>query len=67
MCLLKQRLFDLFPVLAGKEKFLKKYNQAGTMAAHGGLDPHDNNKWEKKAENYAEKNIDKWMKKLKKA
>tara|TARA_E500000331_G_C17132352_1_gene658820 strand:+ start:40 stop:501 length:462 start_codon:yes stop_codon:yes gene_type:complete len=51
----------------GVDKFIKKYNQAGTMAAHGGLDPHDNNKWEKKAENYAEKNIDKWMKKLKKA
>ena len=51
----------------GVEKFVKRYNQAGTMAAHGGLDPHDNNKWEKKAERYAEQNIDKWMKKLKKA
>ncbi len=51
----------------GVERFVKRYNQAGTMAAHGGLDPHDNNKWEKKAEKYAEQNIDKWMKKLKKA
>ena len=51
----------------GIEKFVKRYNQAGTMAAHGGLDPHDNNKWEKKAEKYAEQNIDRWMKKLKKA
>ena len=51
----------------GIDKFVKRYNQAGTMAAHGGLDPHDNNKWEKKAERYAEQNIDKWMKKLKKA
>jgi len=51
----------------GIDKFIKRYNQAGTVAAHGGLDPHDNNKWERKAENYAEQNIDKWMKKLKKA
>jgi hypothetical protein len=51
----------------GVERFVKRYNQAGTMAANGGLDPHDNNKWEKKAEKYAEQNIDKWMKKLKKA
>jgi hypothetical protein len=51
----------------GKENFLKKYNQAGTMAAHGGLDPHDDNKWEKKAESFAERNFKKWYNKLKKA
>ena len=51
----------------GVKKFVKRYNQAGQMAAHGGLDPHDNNKWERKAERFAELNIDKWMKKLKKA
>ena len=51
----------------GKEKFLKKYNQAGTMAAHGGLDPHDDNKWEKKAESFAKQHFKKWYNKLKKA
>ena len=51
----------------GVKKFVKRYNQAGQMAAHGGLNPHDDNKWEKKAERFAELNIDKWMKKLKKA
>tara|TARA_B100000470_G_C19635464_1_gene321811 strand:- start:312 stop:686 length:375 start_codon:yes stop_codon:yes gene_type:complete len=37
----------------GAKKFMKKYIQAGTMAAHTGLDPHNDNKWEKKAENFA--------------
>ena len=37
----------------GAKKFMKKYIQAGTMAAHAGLDPHNDNKWEKKAENFA--------------
>ena len=45
----------------GKKKFIKKYNQAGTMAAHGGLDPHDDNKWEEKAERFAEKEIKKYL------
>ena len=45
----------------GKRKFIKKYNQAGTMAAHGGLDPHDDNKWEEKAERFAEKEIKKYL------
>ncbi len=49
----------------GIKKFVKRYNQAGQMAAHGGLNPHDDNKWEKKAERFAELNIDRWMKKLK--
>jgi|TARA_R100000789_G_C2988955_1_gene145582 hypothetical protein len=39
----------------GAKKFMKKYIQAGTIAAHGGLDPHDNNKWEKRADNWAKR------------
>ena len=43
------------------KKFIKKYTQAGTMAAYDGLDPHDDNKWEKKAEKFAEKELHKWL------
>jgi len=45
----------------GTKKFIKKYTQAGTMAAYDGLDPHDDNKWEEKAEKFAEKELSKWM------
>ena len=45
----------------GKVKFIKKYTQAGTMAAYDGLDPHDDNKWEEKAENFAKKEIKKYL------
>jgi len=45
----------------GVKKFVKKYVQAGTMAQYRGLDPHDDNKWEEKAENWAKKEISKWM------
>ena len=45
----------------GKRKFMKKYTQAGTMAAHGGLDPHDDNKWEDKAERFAKRELSKWV------
>jgi len=45
----------------GKEKFIKKYNQAGTVAANGGLDPHDDNKWEEKAERFAKREILKYI------
>ena len=41
----------------GAKKFMKKYVQAGTMAAYDGLDPHDDNKWEEKAENFAKAEI----------
>ena len=37
----------------GKRKFIKKYAQAGTMAQYRGLDPHDDNKWEERAERWA--------------
>ena len=45
----------------GKKKFIKKYTQAGTMAAYDGLDPHDDNKWEEKAERFAKQELSKWM------
>ena len=31
------------------------------MAAYKGLDPHDDNKWEEKAEKFAKQEISKWM------
>ena len=45
----------------GAKKFMKKYVQAGTMAAYDGLDPHDDNKWEEKAENFAKAEIRKYI------
>jgi hypothetical protein len=45
----------------GLRKYLKKYVQAGTMATYRGLDPHDDNKWEEKAERFARKEIKKWL------
>ena len=45
----------------GVKKYIKKYTQAGTMAAYHGLDPHDDNKWEDKAENFAKKELHKWL------
>ena len=45
------------------KKFKKKYDQAGTMAAYQGKDPHDDNKWEKLAEKWAQKEYKiKWSK-----
>jgi len=43
------------------KKYIKKYTQAGTMAVYNGLDPHDDNKWEEKAERFAEKELHKWL------
>ena len=48
----------------GVKKFVKKYNQAGQMAAHGGLDPHDDNKWEERAEKWARKEYQRIKNKL---
>ena len=45
----------------GVRKYIKKYTQAGTMAAYDGLDPHDDNKWEEKAESFAKKELSKWL------
>jgi len=47
----------------GWKKFKKKYDQAGTMAAYHGKDPHDDNKWEELAEKWARKEYRrKWSK-----
>ena len=48
----------------GHKKFKKKYDQAGTIAAHGGLGPHDDNKWEKRAEDWAKREVKKWLDKF---
>ena len=49
----------------GVKKFVKKYNQAGTMAVHQGRDPHDDNKWEELAEKWAQREYKrKWSKKF---
>ena len=45
----------------GKRKFIKKYAQAGTMAQYDGLDPHDDNKWEERAERWAQKEVKKYL------
>jgi len=45
----------------GVKKYIKKYTQAGTMASYHGLDPHDDNKWEEKAERFARKELSKWL------
>ena len=45
----------------GVRKYIKKYTQAGTMAQYDGLDPHDDNKWEEKAEKFAKKELSKWL------
>ena len=45
----------------GVKKYMKKYVQAGTMAVYSGLDPHDDNKWEEKAEKFAKKELSKWL------
>ena len=45
----------------GVRKYIKKYTQAGTMATYHGLDPHDDNKWEEKAEKFAQKELHKWL------
>ena len=49
----------------GVIKFVKKNNQAGTMAVHQGKDPHDDNKWEELAEKWAQREYKrKWSKKF---
>jgi hypothetical protein len=50
-----------YPQQLGVKKYIKKYVQAGTMANYDGLDPHDDNKWEEKAEKFAKKELRKWL------
>ena len=45
----------------GVKKYIKKYTQAGTMANYDGLDPHDDNKWEEKAEKFAKQELHRWL------
>ena len=45
----------------GVAKFMKKYTQAGTVAAYDGLDPHDDNKWEERAERFARSEVRKYI------
>jgi len=45
----------------GVRKYIKKYTQAGTMAQYDGLDPHDDNKWEERAERWAQKEVKKYL------
>ena len=46
----------------GLKKFLKKYNQAGNMADLRGKDRYLHNKWEKKAENWAQQEYRRYWK-----
>jgi len=49
------------------KRFLKKYKQASKIAAYQGLDRHDANKWEKRAESWAQREWkNKWKNKLEK-
>ena len=45
----------------GVKTYMKKYVQAGTMANYQGLDPHDDNKWEERAERFAKRELSKWL------
>ena len=45
----------------GRKRFLKKYAQASQMAIVKGFDRYDDNKWERKAENWAQQEyMKKW-------
>ena len=49
----------------GRRKFMKKYNQASNMAQFDGKDRYWANKWEKKAENWAQQEYRrKWINKF---
>ena len=49
------------------KRFLKKYKQASKIAAYQGLDRHDANKWEKRAESWAQREWkNKWKNRLEK-
>ena len=49
----------------GRRKFMKKYNQASNMAQFDGKDRYWANKWEKKAENWAQQEYrKKWKSKF---
>ena len=49
----------------GSKKYQIMYQKAGDVAVNMGKDFHDDNKFEEKAEQFATKNVSKWMKKIK--
>ena len=48
----------------GKRKYEDEYQKAGDLAAHQGKDFHDDNAFEEKAEDWAKKEVNKWIKKV---
>ncbi len=48
----------------GVKKYLKKYDQAGTVAANMGKDPHSDNRWEIQAEKWAVNQYNKYYKNM---
>jgi len=49
------------------KQYWKKYKQASKIAGHRGLDRHDANKWEKRAEGWAQREWkNKWKKRFEK-
>ena len=48
----------------GKRKYEAEYQKAGDMAVNNGKDFHDDNAFEEKAEDWAKKEVNKWIKKV---
>ena len=48
----------------GKQKYEDEYQKAGDMAVNKGKDFHDDNAFEEKAEDWAKKEVNKWIKKV---
>ena len=48
----------------GKRKYEDEYQKAGDLAVHKGKDFHDDNAFEEKAEDWAKKEVNKWIKKV---
>ena len=48
----------------GKRKYEDEYQKAGDMAVNKGKDFHDDNAFEEKAEDWAKKEVNKWIKKV---
>ena len=49
----------------GAAKYEKEYQKAGDIAVNKGRDFHDDNRFEEDAEEWAKKELSKWMKKYK--
>ena len=48
----------------GKRKYEDEYQKAGDTAVNKGKDFHDDNAFEEKAEDWAKKEVKKWIKKV---